>query len=461
MLTEAGVALGTVAYMSPEQARGEALDARTDLFSFGVVLYEMATGVRLFQGATSAVIFSAILHHDADFDLAPGLDLPRGLEVLMRAMLRKDRAERMQSAAAVRTAIEELNQETSGGITPLRSRAFGRTALIGSLAMLLIAIAAAAYFRAGKQRASIDSLTVLPFESAAGSESQDDIADGLTTALSSDLGRMSGLHLVAGAATAKYRGSKKTVLEAGRELNTQAVLSGSVVRSGDRIRIAMSLVSVGDNRQLWTETYDRDSSELADVEREILSALSIQIAHAEPRKPGVEETRRVDPEAYNLYLRGLSHALRTNEQDVDQAIDLFEKSTALDPSFVRAQAYLAFAYSTKANRIARAMPSGKKKASRRFRKLCPSIRTRLKRILRKAFCFGVHRTVFPTAKRSRNSGKRSSASQVSMRLGTSTPSSYFMWAILPAGCTKLRRRSRSIPPTRRPGFASVRCTFTS
>jgi tetratricopeptide (TPR) repeat protein len=154
---------------------------------------------------------------------------------------------------------------------------------------------------------------------------------------------------VAGAATAKYRGAKKTVLEAGRELNTQAVLSGSVVRSGDRVRIALSLVRVEGNRQLWTKTYDRDSSELAAVEREILSALSNQIARAEQGKPRVEETPRVDPEAYNLFLRGLSHALRTNEQDVDQAIDLFEKSAALDPSFVRAQAFLAWAYSTKAN----------------------------------------------------------------------------------------------------------------
>jgi len=352
MVTELGVAMGTVAYMSPEQARGEPLDARTDLFSFGGMLYEMAAGVRPFRGASTALVFEAILNRDpvAVTELRP--ELPGKLDEIIRRLLVKDRDTRMQTAAELLAELKGLKTEPASAVqVPAAARPSRKRLVAGIAAVAVVAFGGVAAYRTmgGLFGTPIHSMAVLPFENRSGDSAQDYFADGLTGALTTEFGRIQDLRVVSQSAAAKYRGAKKSAAEIGSELNTDAVLEGSVARTGDRVRIAAELVRASNGRQIWAETYERGSSELFAIERELARAVSgaIHVPLAEPEKKRLAQTRSVNPEAYDLYLRGLSHALRSDEKDIDQAIGLLERSAALDPSFVPTQANLALVYGNK------------------------------------------------------------------------------------------------------------------
>jgi non-specific serine/threonine protein kinase len=353
MVTELGVAMGTVAYMSPEQARGEPLDARTDLFSFGGMLYEMVAGVRPFRGASTAVVFEAILNRDpvAVTKLQP--ELPSKLDEIIRRLLVKDRDARMQTAAELLTELRGLKTEPASAVQVLTTARSSRKFLMaGIAAVAVVAVGGVAAYRTmgGLFGTPIRSMAVLPFENRSGDSAQDYFADGLTGALTTEFGRIQELRVASQGTAAKYRGAKKPAAEIGRELNTDAVLDGSVARTGDRVLIAAKLVRASNGRPIWAETYERGASELFAIEQEISRAVSgaIHVPRVESEKQRLAQTRSVNPEAYDLYLRGLSHVVRNNnKKDIDQAIGLLEQSAALDPSFVPTQANLALVYGNK------------------------------------------------------------------------------------------------------------------
>ena len=350
MLTEAGTAVGTVAYMSPEQARGEPLDARTDLFSFGATLYEMATGVRAFPGTAPAIIFNAILERQPEPLQRLRPDLPGGLAAIVSRLLEKDKTRRTQSAAEVGGALQALRASLG---TPHASAPRRRGRLIAAVALLSLAIAGVAGYRLSwfGSGPPIRSLAVLPFANASGDPAQDYLSEGLTGAITTELGRSKTLRVASREAAATYSGKAKTAFEVGRELSVDAVLNGAVTRSGGQVRITMDLVRAADSRTLWTKTYDPDLGDLLaaerDLSRDLFSAIGVPVIEGENQHPA--ETAGVNPQAYDLYLRGLSHLGRTNEPDLDQAIALLEQVTALDRSFGLAQAFLSQAYSIKAN----------------------------------------------------------------------------------------------------------------
>jgi len=351
MVTELGVAMGTVAYMSPEQARGEPLDARTDLFSFGGMLYEMAAGVRPFRGASTALVFEAILNRDpvAVTELRP--ELPGKLDEIIRRLLVKDRDLRMQTAAELLAQLKGLKTETASAVqVPAAARPSRRRLVAGVAAVAVAAVGGVAAYRTmGLFGTPIRSMAVLPFENRSGDSAQDYFADGFTGALTTEFGRIQDLRVVSQSTAAKYRSTKKSSAEIASDLKADAVLEGSVARTGDRVHVAAELVRASNGRHIWAETYERGSSELFAIEQEVTRAVSaaIHVPLGQPEKQRLAQTRSVNPEAYDLYLRGLSHAVRGDEKDTDQAIGLLEQSAALDPSFLPTQTNLALVYGNK------------------------------------------------------------------------------------------------------------------
>jgi TolB-like protein/tetratricopeptide (TPR) repeat protein/predicted Ser/Thr protein kinase len=352
-LTELGTAVGTVAYMSPEQARGEPVDARSDLFSFGVLLYEMTTGVRPFEGSTSAVTFDAILNREPAPPHALRPDVPPELERLICGALVKNREARLQSASGLLGALTRLKgtaETVPRAATPGTRRPASFLASVAAAALVVAAGGGLGYWLlAGPTPKPIRSVAVLTFDSEPGGVS-DESFGGLAASLTDDLARTASLRVVPHTLAAAYQGTPKTSQEIGRELGVDAVLSGSVSRAEDTVRVDAALVETSSGRSLWSATYERGQAGLFEIERD----LSRRIAGAVGARPTATdempraEAKPASPEAFELYLRGRYRAGRWNEKDTDEAIALLEQSAALDPNFGPSQALLGYAYGVKA-----------------------------------------------------------------------------------------------------------------
>ena len=249
LLTETGAAIGTVAYMSPEQARGEKLDARSDLFSFGVLLYQMATGQLPFQGNTPAIIFDAILNKEPVQirNLRP--ELPRRLDDIIRSALTKHRDRRVQSAAELRGILQNIKPlPESGSPSRALSRIWSsrRFLLLFALTFaLLVGAATAQLWLQGLFGPKIRSLAVLPLQNASGDIGQEYFAEGMTQALISDLAKISALRVI--------RAPRKAPHDISRELRVDAIVDGSVARSGENVRLSAKLIQAATNRSVGRE----------------------------------------------------------------------------------------------------------------------------------------------------------------------------------------------------------------
>src|SRR5688572_907387 len=275
LLSSPGMAIGTVAYMSPEQARGEELDARTDLFSFGAVLYEMATGRQAFFGSTTAVLYEAILNR---VPLPAGRlnpDLPAKLEEIINKALEKDRNLRYQSAAEMRADLQWIKLDTESGratASPVSlPRTVSRRWMIAAAVVLLAGLLAVmTYFRlAGGPETSIDSIAVLPFTNAGGDPDLEYLSEGLAESLINSLSQLPNLRVVPRGVAFRYKGKETDALKAGQELKVRAVLTGRVTQRGENISIQAELVDVEKVSQLWGEQYSRKLADVLAVQQEI------------------------------------------------------------------------------------------------------------------------------------------------------------------------------------------------
>ena len=320
-ITATRMMMGTPAYMAPEQREGKPADARSDIYSFGCVLHEMLSGVRpAFQRKRMP---------------------SRALEKIVTRCLEQDPGRRWQSAAELG---RELATVTSGRPWKSVSAATAVLALFAVAALIGVAIFA---WRQRAASVEIHSLAILGLENRSGAASRDYFADGLTNALAADLGRLNGLRVIPPAASLSYRGTKKPLPEIGKELNADVLLDGTVSRAGNRVEITTRLVSAQSGRDLWSHTYDSAAADLPTSQNQIVRDVAEQVHASAPDRARLIDTRKLDPRAYDLYLRGSYHLGRITVQDADQAIALYEQAVAIAPDFAPIQANLASAYAEK------------------------------------------------------------------------------------------------------------------
>jgi serine/threonine protein kinase/Tfp pilus assembly protein PilF len=333
-LTSPGSSVGTVVYMSPEQARGEELDARSDLFSLGVVLYEMATGVVPFSGATFAVIFDGILHSTPVPATKLNSKLPMAFENVINKALEKDTDLRYQSAAELRGDLKRIKRDMDSNRRP-------GTASTGTAVADRADRADSSDTHSAAVPSAKKSVAVLYFENQSGGKEDEYFRDGMTEDIITELSKITQLQIFPRSEMLAFRDKPTAAPQVGQQLGASFVLEGTIRRSGNRLRITAQLVEISTRHSMWAERYDRQLEDVFaiqdEIARSIAQALRITLTPQEEKIIGVKPTENT--QAYDFYLRGRSYTRREN---MDYALQMFEQAIQLDKNFALAHAGIAY-----------------------------------------------------------------------------------------------------------------------
>lgn len=346
--------IGTLPYMAPEQALGREVDTRTDLYSLGMVLYEMAAGKRPFREDQPTRLIDDILHKTPSPLEQIRTGIPAWLDETILKCLQKDPANRYQSAKEMTSALEEFatassrGEVASGPRTRRLSIAVGAVVGVAALALILTFNVGGLRERLGigLGRQRISSLAVLPLANLTGDAGQDYFVDGMTDELTTELAQIGALRVTSRTSTMQFKDAKKALPQIAKELNVDAVVEGSVVRSGDRVRVTAQLIEAQSDRHLWAKSYERDSRDVMALQdnlaRDIAAEIRANLTPVERKR--LANSKPVDPQAYDAYLRGRYFWNRRTEAELHKAKEYFEQAIAKDPTFAPAYSGLADTY---------------------------------------------------------------------------------------------------------------------
>ncbi len=376
--TEPGRVMGTAAYMSPEQIRGGSGDARSDIFAFGCVLYEMVTGQRAFTRPTGVDTMAAILTEEPPDIANSGTIIPPDLDRVIAHCVEKNPEDRFQSSRDLAFDLRAIltSSAVSRGLPLLvtaRPRAKVWAAAAAAAGVLVLALL---LWRGGGglleslKPSRIEALAVLPLENLSGDPEEDYFADGMTEALIADLAKIRALRVPSRTSVMQYKKAKKPLPQIARELNVDAIVEGSVTRSGNRVRITAQLIEAKKDRHMWAESYERDMRDILALQSEVARAIAreIKIQVTPQERARLARTRAVNPEAYQAYLKGSYYSSKRTEEGLAKGIAHFEQAIETDPGYALAYAGLADSYSLLvrygAVRPSEAMPKAKAAAKK-------------------------------------------------------------------------------------------------
>ncbi len=347
-LTEAGTVMGTAKYMSPEQALGRPVDHRTDIFSLGVVLYEMATGRLPFSGSSAAETLDRILHASPEPIAQFHGDTPPELERIVRKCLEKDRDRRYQSARELAVDLRNLERESdSVAAIPRAERGWSsRNRILAGLAATVLLLAGVAFYRLASRGAAIESIAVLPFVNAGGNPDTEYLSDGITDSLINGLAQLPKLRVTARSLAFRFKGKAEDPQKAGRDLKVRAVLTGRVVQRENNLSVQAELMDVDSGTQIWGERYNRKLADVLTVQEEIAKEISeklrLRLTGEEQKRLTKRPTENV--EAYQNYLRGRHQLYRYSAEGLRRGIEFLNRAIELEPNYAQAYAGLAEAY---------------------------------------------------------------------------------------------------------------------
>jgi len=335
-ITQSGTILGTPAYMSPEQAEGKPADARSDIFSFGTVLYEMLTGRRAFRGGSAAATIGAIVHKTPE-----PFNGPPALQAIVHKCLSKSPENRFQTATDLRQALEAASAKD---IFQARPRT---VAMAGIVVLLVIGVLGISwYLRTSGSQGRIDSIAVLPLEIRSSDPDADYISDGITESVNNSLARLPNLKVVPHSIANHYKGNATEIKKIGETLGVRAVLAGRITQRGEDLTIGVELDDVANGKQLWGEQYNRKVAELlavqTDIAREVSQQLGLQVSRTDQQQMAKSSTE--NPEAYQLYLKGRYHTSKFTKEEFAKGIDYFHQAIAKDPNYGLVYGGMAYYY---------------------------------------------------------------------------------------------------------------------
>ncbi len=354
-LTQTGTTMGTVAYMSPEQARGEAAASQSDLWALGVMLYEMLSGERPFPGDHAQSVIHNILHAEPRPLLALRPEVPGALVQIVDKGLAKNRGARYRRAADVLADLRAASEDgapASLGRPPIRrARSRKHWALYGGFMATLAVLAALGLFWFSNPAPAYTSIAVLPLDDFSADTTEAYFADGMTEALIAELAQVGALHVISRTSVMAYKNRVTPLPEIARDLGVDALVEGSVTRVGGQVRITVQLIEGATDRHLWAQSYQRDLRDVLSLQSEVARAIvdEIRIQLTPQEQARLATSRTVDTQAYEAYLKGTYHWNKRTQEGLTKAVQYFQEAIDQDPGYARAYAGLASAYTVSAD----------------------------------------------------------------------------------------------------------------